>query len=82
MQSMVLQRMQLSIDDVGQLSVLSADRSGELIHDVRDRGACSLAEKCTQRRLASSDRIGTPSSRHLRAEGPALVRLQRISPPR
>src|SRR6516225_9453897 len=32
------------VDDVRQLSVLSADRSGELIHGVRYRGARSLAE--------------------------------------
>ena len=70
------------VDDVGQLSVPSADRSGELIHGVRPRGARSLAEKWTQRRPASSGSIGTPNSRHLRAEGRALVRLQHISPPR
>ena len=33
------------VDDVGQLSVPSAGRSGELIHDVRPRGARSFAEK-------------------------------------
>src|SRR6266699_5381783 len=32
------------VDDVRQLSVLSTDRSGELIHRVRYRGARSLAE--------------------------------------
>src|ERR1700704_2636260 len=31
---------------------------------------------------ASAGSIGTPNSRHLRAEGLALVRLQQISPPR
>src|SRR3989441_4630681 len=31
------------VDDVGQLSVLSADRSGELIHGVRPSSRCSLA---------------------------------------
>src|SRR6202022_3845882 len=30
------------VDDVGQLSVLSADRSGELIHGVRPSSRCSL----------------------------------------
>src|SRR3984893_12924339 len=32
------------VDDEGQLSVLSADRSGELIHGVRPHGARSLVE--------------------------------------
>ena len=31
------------VDDVGQLSVPSSDRSGELIHGVRPRGARALA---------------------------------------
>src|SRR5271157_5797627 len=35
------------VDDVGQLNVPSADRSGELVHGVRPRGARSLAEKWT-----------------------------------
>jgi hypothetical protein len=30
------------VDDVGQLSVLSADRSSELIHGVRPSSRCSL----------------------------------------
>jgi len=45
------------IDDVGQLSVLSADRSGELIRDVRPRDARSSAEngrRGDQRRPALS----------------------------
>jgi len=47
------------VDDIGQLSVLSADRSGELIRDVRPRGARSLAEngrRGDQRRPARSVR--------------------------
>ena len=32
------------VDDIGQLGVLSADRSGELIHCVCPRGARSLPE--------------------------------------
>ena len=44
------------VDDVGQLSVLSADRSGELIHAVRPSSRCSLllkmdAEETSVRRL-------------------------------
>src|SRR5271166_4311768 len=49
------------VDDKSQLSVPSADRSGELIYGVRPRGARSLAEKWTQRRPASSGSIGTPN---------------------
>ena len=47
------------VDDIGQLSVLSADRSGELIHGVRPRGARSLAEngrRGDQRPPARSER--------------------------
>lgn len=32
------------VDDVGQLGLLPADRSGQLIHGARHRGARSLAE--------------------------------------
>jgi hypothetical protein len=47
------------VDDVGQLGVLSADRSGELIHGVCHCGARSLAEngrRGDQRPLARSER--------------------------
>src|SRR4029453_3398104 len=68
------------VDDVGQSSALSADRSGEFI-GVCHRGACSLAENGRRGRPASSDWIGTPSSRHSSAEEFALVRLQHICAP-
>src|SRR5436190_7415689 len=50
------------VDDVGQLSVLSADRSDELIHGVRPRGARSLVENGRTedlRPLAESEHRGT-----------------------
>ena len=62
------------VDDVGQLNVPSADRSGELIHGIGPRGARSFAEKWTQRRPASSGSIGTPNSRHSRADRVGLSR--------
>ena len=48
------------VDNVGQLSVLSADRSGELIHGVRPSSRCSLlaenGRKGDQRPPARSER--------------------------
>src|SRR5262249_47851199 len=61
------------VDDIGQLSNLPADRSGELIRDVRPRGA-----QWTQRRPASSGSIGTPNSRHPRVDPLTLVESQYI----
>src|SRR5208283_2559540 len=70
------------VDDVGQLSVPSADRSSELIQGVRSRGARSLGEKWTQRRPAPSGSIGVPNSRHSRADWVARVGQQQASEPR
>src|SRR5712692_3593212 len=47
------------VDDVGQLGLLPADRSGQLIHRARHRGARSLAENGRRgdpRPLAGSER--------------------------
>jgi len=43
------------VDDVGQLIVLPADRRAQIIHDVRHRGARSLAEN--ERRGVSPERV-------------------------
>src|SRR5258707_9817924 len=71
------------VDDEGQLSVLSADRSGELIHGVGLSSRCAfIGRKWTHRRPTSSGLIGTPRNRHSAAEGLVLGRLPHISLPK
>jgi hypothetical protein len=63
------------VDDVGQLSLVPADRRDEVIHGVCHRDAHYLTENGRRRRPASSDWIETLSSRHLAANGPVFGRL-------
>jgi len=70
------------VDDIGQLSVLSADRSGELIRDVRPRGArlrlkMDAEETSVVRLHRYAEAVGHP-----RADGSLIVESQYVSPPR